>query len=96
MKNPFVINIRIGKMKFPITIEREEEETYRAAEKHINDRLNFYAGKYQHLENEAYMAMTILDIAVALKQKENINDTKPFMNTINDLLEEMETCDFSK
>ena len=49
MESEFLrITIRLGKMLFPITVKRREEEIYRAAEKLINERLNFYAGKYQH------------------------------------------------
>lgn len=86
------ITIRLGKMLFPITIKRREEEVYRAAEKLINERLNFYAGKYQHQGDETYMAMAILDIAVALKKDEQKKDTIPLMNKVNTLLQEIEDC----
>ncbi len=86
------ITIRLGKMLFPITIKRREEEVYRAAEKLINERLNFYAGKYQHQGDETYMAMAILDIAVALKKDEQKKDTTPLMDKVNTLLQEIEDC----
>lgn len=86
------ITIRLGKMLFPITVKRKEEEIYRAAEKHINERLNFYAGKYQHQGEETYMAMAMLDIAVALKRNEHRNDTAPIMNSVETLLKEIENC----
>lgn len=86
------ITIRLGKMLFPITIKRREEEVYRAAEKLINERLNFYAGKYQHQGDETYMAMAILDIAVALKKDEQKKDTAPLMDKVNTLLQEIEDC----
>lgn len=86
------ITIRLGKMLFPITIKRREEEVYRAAEKLINERLNFYAGKYQHQGDETYMAMAILDIAVALKKDEQKKDTTPLMDKVTTLLQEIEDC----
>ena len=86
------ITIRLGKMLFPITIKRREEEVYRAAEKLINERLNFYAGKYQHQGDETYMAMAMLDIAVSLKKDEQRKDTTPVMEKITALLQEIENC----
>lgn len=85
------ITIRLGKMLFPITVKRREEEIYRAAEKLINDRLNFYAGKYQHQGDETYMAMAILDIAVALKKDEQKKDASPLMEKVTTLLQEIES-----
>lgn len=85
------ITIRLGKMLFPITVKRREEEIYRAAEKLINERLNFYAGKYQHLGDETYMAMAILDIAVALKKDEQKKDASPLMEKVTTLLQEIES-----
>lgn len=91
MESEFLrITIRLGKMLFPITIKRREEEIYRAAEKLINERLNFYAGKYQHQGDETYMAMAMLDIAVALKKDEQRKDTAPLMEKITSLLQEIE------
>ncbi len=88
----FRITIRLGKMIFPITIKRVEEEVYRAAEKLINERMNFYAGKYQHMGDETYMAMALMDVAVALKKEEQRKDDKPVMETVTYLLREIENC----
>ena len=85
------ITIRLGKMLFPITVKRREEEIYRAAEKLINERLNFYAGKYQHQGDETYMARAILDIAVALKKDEQKKDASPLMEKVTTLLQEIES-----
>ena len=91
MESEFLrITIRLGKMLFPITVKRREEEIYRAAQKLINERLNFYAGKYQHQGDETYMAMAMLDIAVALKKDEQRKDTAPLMEKITTLLKEIE------
>ena len=91
MESEFLrITFRLGKMLFPITVKRREEEIYRAAEKLINERLNFYAGKYQHQGDETYMAMAMLDIAVALKKDEQRKDTAPLMEKITTLLKEIE------
>lgn len=91
MESEFLrITIRLGKMLFPITVKRREEEIYRAAEKLINERLNFYAGKYQHQGDETYMAMAMLDIAVVLKKDEQRKDTAPLMEKITTLLKEIE------
>lgn len=39
----FTITLRLGQQPLSITIRREDEEAYRAAEKLINQRYNSYA-----------------------------------------------------
>ena len=41
----FTITLRLGQQPLSITIRREDEEAYRAAEKLINQRYNSYAAQ---------------------------------------------------
>lgn len=91
----FTIRLRLGNQILPpITIKRSKELIYRDAEKLINERLGQYATRYPGQENITYLYMAILDIAVALKREEERNDTTPFvesmqrmLNGINDALQ---------
>lgn len=88
----FQIKLRLGSKMFPITIKRNDEETYRAAEKLINEKYNFYAGRYPNQGDATYFSMAALDIALSLKQNESHNDTKPFVECIQELVKEMDDC----
>lgn len=82
----FTINLRLGKQIFPITVKRTEEEIYRAAERLINERFNHYATRYPDQGNETYLCMASLDIAVSLKRNEFRNDTQPFVESMERML----------
>ena len=42
----FTITLRLGQQPLSITIRREDEEAYRAAEELINQKYNCYAALY--------------------------------------------------
>ncbi len=83
------ITLRIGNNSFPLTILREEEIIYRTAERMVNNKLNFYSEHYPGQGYEMYLSMGILDIASGLARNEMRNDTEPFANSMNALLEEI-------
>lgn len=85
----FTIRLRLGSLVFPITVKRDEEIVYRDAEKLINQRFNYYAGRYPNQGNETYLTMVALDIAVSLKRNENRNDTAPYVESIRTMLNEI-------
>ncbi|MCM1107545.1 MAG: cell division protein ZapA [Clostridium sp.] len=86
----FQIKLRLGSKMFPITIKRTDEENYRAAEKLINEKYNFYAGRYPNQGDASYFCMAALDIALSLKRNESQNDTKPFVDCIQELVKEID------
>ena len=53
----FTITLRLGQQPLSITIRREDEEAYRAAEKLINQKYNSYAAQYPDQGNEIYLCM---------------------------------------
>ena len=75
-----------------MTVRREEEVYYRQAEKLIKERYNFYTSNYPHQQAEMYLVMTILDIAVKMKQQESTMDTEPFTSRLEPLLQELESA----
>lgn len=84
------IQLLIGKQLHPITILREQEETFRKAARNINERMNRYSEAYHNLSGERLMSVTLLDFAVeAITASEN-NDTAPYDKAITTLTEEVE------
>lgn len=87
-----VINLLIGNQTHQLTVTREMEPFFREAAELINDRYNKYRQSYQNQDINKYNAVVMLDIAVRyLKNKDN-QDTQPFMDSILQLTEEVETA----
>ena len=59
----FTITLRLGQQPLSITIRREDEEAYRAAEKLINQKYNSDAAQDPDQGNEIYLCMAALSIA---------------------------------
>lgn len=91
MSDQLNITLKIGVRSFPMTIRRSDEFAYREAEKLINERLRFYADRYPTQTNETYLMMTLLDVALQLKQNEERFDATPWTNALQGLLGELET-----
>ncbi len=90
MSDQLNITLRIGSRQFPMSINREEEFSYREAEKLINERLRFYANRYPTQSSETYLMMTLLDVALSLKQTELKNDSTPFVAALEGILHDLE------
>ncbi len=86
----FSITLKIGLHTLSITVKRKDEEVYRAAEREINKRLNTLAARYPNQGNEMYLCMTALDIALSLKRNEQNNDTQPFVESMQRMLQGVE------
>jgi cell division protein ZapA len=83
----FSITLRLGQHPLSITVKRTEEEAYRAAERLINQRYNQYATQYPNLGNETYLCMSALNIALSMKKNEFRNDTQPFVESMERMLD---------
>ena len=86
----FTITLRLGQQPLSITIRREDEEAYRAAEKLINQKYNSYAAQYPDQGNEIYLCMAALSIALSLKKNEFRNDTQPFVDSMKRMLDTLD------
>ena len=80
----FTITLRLGQQPLSITIRREDEEAYRAAEN------NSYAAQYPDQGNEIYLCMAALSIALSLKKNEFRNDTQPFVDSMKRMLDTLD------
>lgn len=83
----FSITLRLGQQPLSMTIKRSEEEAYRAAERMINQRYNQYVTQYPNLGSETYLCMSALNIALSMKMNEFRNDTRPFVEGMERMLE---------
>ena len=84
------INLLIDNLRYPLNIPREEEERYRDAAKMINNTLNKYRSMWPELSANNHWAMAALEIAFNLTTNENRNDTKPYLDKIEELTEELD------
>ncbi len=90
MSDQLNITLKIGSRPFPMTVNKDDEYSYREAEKLINERLRFYANRYPTQSNETYLMMTLLDVALSLKQNELKNDSTPFVAALEGILRDLE------
>ncbi|MBR0202572.1 MAG: cell division protein ZapA [Bacteroidaceae bacterium] len=90
ISDTFQITLKVGTTTFPITIRRDEELYYRNAEKLINQKFSYYANHYPRQENETYLMMATLDIAVTLQKAEATGNLKPVMGILEELVTEVE------
>jgi len=86
------ITLRFGVWTLPMTIQREDEYVYRQAEKFIKERYNYYTSNYKNQSQEMYLVMTLLDVAVQMKQQENKMDASPLLSRMEPLLAELESA----
>ena len=84
------INLLIDNLRYPLNIPREEEERYRDAAKMINNTLNKYRSMWPELSANNHWAMAALEIAFNLTTNENRNDTKPYMEKLEELTTELD------
>lgn len=91
-KQTVVVNLLIGKLQMPLRVPAEQEETFRNAAKMVNKRLERYETRFPGLNNENYLTTVLLDMAVRQLQNENREDTKPFVDSMQQLTEEIETA----
>lgn len=96
MDDTLSITLRFGTWTLPMTIRRDEEYIYRQAEKLIKERYSFYTSTYPGQNNEMYLVMTILDIAVMNKRNESEGNAEPILEQLRPLLGEVEAALINK
>ena len=73
------IRLHVYDEDIDVTVERSEEEYYRAAAKFITDRYNVYAQIYKGRKSDHVIAlMTLIDIALQHQKERSRNDVEPF------------------
>jgi cell division protein ZapA len=80
-----------GVQEIEVVINRDDEEFYRRAAKHITERYNAYAQAYKGRKSDHVIAlMTLIDIALMYQKERGHNDTLPYDNVLARLTKEIE------
>lgn len=90
-KEKLHIKLHVYDEEIEVTVNREDEEFYRAAAKLITDRYNAYAQAYKGRKGEHTISlMTLIDIALMYQRVKHRNDTVPYNDILNKLTSEIE------
>lgn len=85
------IRLHVYNEEIEATIERCEEQHYRAAAKFITERYNAYAEIFGGKKSDHTIAlMTLIDITLRLEKLKERNDTAPFNDILTQLTAEFE------
>lgn len=89
----FSLTLVIDGRKYPIKIDRSEEEAYRRAAKTIDNKINQYRVTYgdsPNLITQDFIAMTAIQILVENFELGTKNNTEPYENKIETLIDELD------
>ena len=90
-KEKLHIRLHVYDEEIEVTVNREDEEFYRAAAKLITDRYNRYANAYKGRKGDHTISlMTLIDIALLYEREHHRNDTVPYQDILNKLTSEIE------
>lgn len=85
------IRLFVYNEEIEVTINREDEQYYRAAAKQITERYSAYANIYKGRKPEHTISlMVLLDIALSYQKERVHNDTAPYDNVLARLTTEIE------
>ena len=90
-KEKLHIRLHVYDEEIEVTVNRSDEEYYRAAAKLITDRYNAYAQAYKGRKSDHTIAlMSLIDIALMYQRERGKNDTAPYDNILTRLTSEIE------
>lgn len=69
------IVLTIGGQKFELFVKREQEQTYRAAARLINQKYQSYMSEFPNQSKETYLTMTLVDVAVRLQEQVEVDES---------------------
>ena len=91
-KDRLHIKLHVYDEEISVTVNREEEEFYRAAAKLITERYNAYSGHYNGRKSDHTIAlMTLIDIALLYQKEHSHNDTSVYDSVLARLTGEIES-----
>ena len=90
-KDKLHIKLHVYDEEIDVTIDRQDEEYYRAAAKLASSRYNIYAQLFNGRKTEHTIAlMTLIDVALQLQKERAKNDTLPYEDVLKSLTAEIE------
>lgn len=90
----FLLTLTIGDKSYPIQIKKTEEQAFRNAAKQINNKINQYrvafGSENPGLTAQDFMAMTALQALVENFTLGTKNNTKPYEDKLNLIINELD------
>ncbi|QZT36862.1 cell division protein ZapA [Halosquirtibacter xylanolyticus] len=90
MEDKLSISVNIAERRFPLRIERSEEEKIRMATKLINEKVLQYKQRFGKDDFDS-LAMTSLQYVVEMLLLKDQQDLSPFVEKIEDLNDQLES-----
>ena len=84
------IHLLIDNDRYPLVIQREDEQLYRDAAKQIDYKLNRYRREYPDFSASKHWAMTALELACENMTVKDRNDTRPLLDKLKELEADMD------
>jgi len=85
MDEEFSINVTIADRRYPMRINRSEEEKIRKAAKIINERILQYQQRYSGKDNQDCLAMSALQFVIQIMELMDQTNTDQAMKQIEDI-----------
>lgn len=84
------IHLSMADQHYAMTIPRKDELLYRNSAKLINEKLNIYRKRHPEGTMVDHMTMVAFDLAFRITTQEEANDTLPYREKLEELIQEME------
>ena len=84
------IHVLIDTERYPMVINRTDEQLYREAAKLLNKQLNVYRKSYPDIGIVKQWVMTAYDMAFEAVSHKERNDTKPYKDKLEELGKELD------
>jgi cell division protein ZapA (FtsZ GTPase activity inhibitor) len=89
MDEKLTINIMIAERRYPMKIERGEEERIRKAAKILNERILQYRQAYTGKDSQDFMAMAGLEFVIKMLELMDNQDIDPAIKQIEQINNEL-------
>ena len=86
----FTINVNLAEHRFPLTINRKDEQLYRDAAKNLKEKIDSYRERHAQLPYETVLVMAAYHFAIETEQLKHREDVGPVVEKMNLLNEELD------
>ena len=90
----FLLTLEIAGRRYPLKINKSDEQAFRDAAKKINTKINqyrvAYGGESSNMTTQDFMAMTAIQVLVENFSLGAKNYTQPYEEKISSLIEDMD------
>lgn len=79
------IQLTIADRSYKFNVKPEDEEVVRLAVKNVNDKVSSYKKKYANCDSQNALAMTVLQLAIKLLEKERDGSANSIVDDLRSL-----------